>query len=374
MKDERKTKKKLIEELNELRRKVSPEDGIVPSGDVKLKTILDSIVDIVALFDVNGSFQYVTPSVKRILGYEMIELIGRSGFDYIHPDDCEGVIASFMKALEMKKENEEATFRFRHADGRYIWFEAVGKAVWANGRATDIVVGCREITGRRQAEEAIKASEAKLRLLTDRMNDIVWILDLNLRTTYVSPSIERVLGFTVEERMAQDVRDQITPASMFVVESVMAQKLEEEENRGFDPDRSVTLELEFYHKDGSTRWLESVVKIIRDEQGNLSGYHGVSRDITERNRVMEALRESEQKYSTLIEQGMDSVVVIQDGLLRFVNRRLIADSGYSEEELLGRSFLDMIHKDDHEAMIRRYLERMSGMSTAMPMQFRAIYK
>lgn len=373
-KDERKTKKELIGELDELRRRIAAGDASVPSGDIRMKTVLDGVVDIVALFDVNCIFKYVTPSVKKVLGYEMGDLIGKSGFDYIHPDDREPVVLSFMNALEIKKEEEEAAFRFLHADGRYLWFEAAGRAVIEEGRETVIVVGCREITHRRMAEEALRASEAKQRFLTDRMSDVVWTVGLDMRATYISPSVGRALGFTVEECLARDVRELITPASMFVVESVMRQVLEEEKEQGVDPERAETLELEFHHKDGSTRWLESVVKIIRDEKGKLSGFHGVSRDITERNRVMEALRDSEQKYSALVEQAMDSIVVVQEGLFRFVNRRLIEDSGYSEQELIGRNFLDMVHRDDHEAMIRRYSERMAGMHTTTPMQFRVIFK
>ena len=72
----------------------------------------------------------------------------------------------------------------------------------------------------------------------------------------------------------------MTPASMSVIQSALARELMHEQRGEADPERAVTLELEFYHKDGSVRWLENVISGIRDDQGILSEFHGVSRDIT----------------------------------------------------------------------------------------------
>jgi PAS domain S-box-containing protein len=117
----------------------------------------------------------------------------------------------------------------------------------------------------------------------------------------VSPSVTAVLGFTPEERLAQTVGEQLTPTSLSVIMDALARELARENQGSADPNRSVTLECEYYHKDGSTRWLENVISPLRDGRGALIGLHGVSRDIAERKRADAALRESEGRVRAKLE-------------------------------------------------------------------------
>ncbi len=156
-------------------------------------------------------------------------------------------------------------------------------------RLVNTIAGYRgaiiDFTERMLAEQALSESEAKYKLLADKMTDIVWIQDMNLRTLYVSPSVEKLLGFTPEERVKQDVSEQLTPASLAVAFDRLSEELALEEHNPGNPDRTITIEMEYYHKDGSTRWLENIISGIRNDQGVLTGLHGVSRDITARKQA-----------------------------------------------------------------------------------------
>ncbi len=101
-----------------------------------------------------------------------------------------------------------------------------------------------------RVEDALKQSEEKYRFLTEKMADIVWTLDSDFRTTYVSPSIEKVLGFTPEERKRQTLEEIVTPESLQVVQMMFLEELRRDEEGSADPDRSVTIEVEYYRKDG----------------------------------------------------------------------------------------------------------------------------
>lgn len=150
----------------------------------------------------------------------------------------------------------------------------------------------------------LRVSESKYRLLLDSMKDVAFIVDLGLNTTYVSPSIEKVLGYTPEERMNQGPQDQLTPESFRKAVELLACELARDRDEGVDPDRSQMLELEYYHKDGSLRWLETNFRGIRDDQGILISIYGLARDITERKRAEEAL----QKASSDLQSAKDMVV------------------------------------------------------------------
>lgn len=148
-----------------------------------------------------------------------------------------------------------------------------------------------DITERMQSKEALRQSELKFHFLADNTHDILWTMDLNLHTTYVSPSIESALGFTPEERMKQDVTQQLTPESLALTQETLVQELEYEQSGQSDPNRVLIIESEYYHKDGSTLWFENSITSIRDERGVLTGVQGVSRNIMERKQLEQKLKD-----------------------------------------------------------------------------------
>jgi len=160
----------------------------------------------------------------------------------------------------------------------------------------------------------LRESESQYRLITEKMSDIVWMMDMSMRTTYVSPSIKKVLGFTQKERMRQRVEEQLTPDSLATAKETLVRELNLDKQNKRDAERNITLPLEFYHKDGSTRWLETTVSGLRNEQGILTGLHGLSRDITQRKRVEDELKESEKKYHSIVDNSTDAILLtIPDG-------------------------------------------------------------
>ena len=159
----------------------------------------------------------------------------------------------------------------------------------SKGEITGVLGTYIDITERKQADEILRRSEEKFRFLTENMNDTIFTMDLSLQTTYISQSIKKILGFTPEERMKQHATEQVIPASMTLIGEILSEELKREQEGSGDPDRSVKFEVGYYHKDGSTVWMENVISGIRDDQGILVGIQGVSRDITDRKRAEEEL-------------------------------------------------------------------------------------
>ncbi len=169
----------------------------------------------------------------------------------------------------------------------------------------------------------LSESRTKYKLLADNVSDTIWTMDLNTRFTYVSPSGFRMSGYTVEEMKGKTLADMLTPASLAVAMQSMQERFE-------DPDApdTVSLELEMIKKDGTTIWAGVSSTIMRDEEGNVTGLLGVTRDISDRKAAEEALRVSEEKFRNIVESspmGMHMYHLEEDDRLVFVGSNPASD-------------------------------------------------
>jgi PAS domain S-box-containing protein len=163
-----------------------------------------------------------------------------------------------------------------------------------DGSVIGLLGASSDITEQVEAQERLRQSEAQFRFLTAHMADILWTMDLGFHTTYVSPSIERILGFTPEERSRQTLEQMATPESVDRILAELRRQLDLEASGLAAPERAITIEVEYYHKNGSTVWTENIVSPLRNTDGMLTGIFGVSRDITARRQAEQAAKESER--------------------------------------------------------------------------------
>ena len=199
---------------------------------------------------------------------------------------------------------------------------------------------------RDQAQASLRESEERYRLLAENANDIIWTTDARLQPVYISPSVQRIRGFTPQEALRQPLEENLTPDSLEKVVTVFLDALEKE-SRGEKISGPVIVEVESYRRDGSTVWLENSVSAIREENGKLSGLLGIGRDLTERKKVEARLRESEAKYRLLVENTRDVIYTLdREGMITFVSPSVILLTDYRPDEVRGRSLLDLVFPDD----------------------------
>jgi len=202
----------------------------------------------------------------------------------------------------------------------------------------------------RGMEEKWRKSDALYRLITENVTDVIWTRDMNLQLTYLSPSIEKMRGYTVEEIFQQPVEESMTPASAELTRKVLTEELvREREGRGV-PGRYRTMELEMTCRDGSTVWTEVTIGFMRDSEMRAVGLIGVTRDISVRKSVEDARKQSELKFRSIFDFSPQpiSLSAVESGRLMDVNDRFCALTGYSRDELLGSSTTEMGFYSDED--------------------------
>ena len=215
------------------------------------------------------------------------------------------------------------------------------------GQMTKLFGTVQDITERKQAEQELRASESKYRFLSENMADIAFTVDLNMRTTYVSSSVERVLGFTPEERMRQLPQEQLTPESFKSASEALSRELGKEDKTGKPNNGLFVLELEYYHKDGSIRIMETNLLPIRDEQGKPTGVYGLCHDITEQKLAEKRLEQATQEWRTTFDSITDMVCILDnDSRITRVNMAYANMLKKEPRELIGKACYELIHKTD----------------------------
>ena len=220
----------------------------------------------------------------------------------------------------------------------YVILEVtISPVIGADGKITNAIIQHVDITERNRAEEALKASEAQYRLLSDHMTDIVWLMDMNLKTTYQSPSVQRIGGFTLQENEEMPLEKHLTPESLKIATDTFLEEMAKiEADPGYNFTR--TLELEFYHKDGTTFWAENTFSLIRDENGRPLSILGEGRNISDRKLAEIALKESEEKYRTLFNKAPVGIAIsTTDGTIIDLNEAQAEMIGFSVKELRGKN-------------------------------------
>ncbi len=144
-----------------------------------------------------------------------------------------------------------------------------------------------------RVDTILETSQEDYHLLVSKVVDVIWTTDLNLRFTYFSPPVTRMMGYGKDEALRLTLPGVLTPASSEILLKTVAEQLALENMKQKEPSRVWTLELEHQHKDGSTLWTETKMGFVRNQFGQAIGFIGVTRDISERKRMEKQLQQTQ---------------------------------------------------------------------------------
>ncbi len=295
--------------------------------------------------DADGNILFCNEFAESFFGYEPDELVGRNVVGTIVPQtessgrDLAEMIKELTRNPELFRSNENENMK---ASGERVWIRWSNRPVFDDkGTLASILCVGQNITEKKQLEDELRKSEERYRMIAENSSDILWTTDMNLQTTYVSPSVERLMGEPVDVHMRRTMEDKFPEESMNKLASLLEEELECEKDPDCDKRRYRTVEVEHYRADGSLVPIEISMSFQRDENGNVTGIHGITRDITERVKAREQLVQSERKYRVLMESSLFPVVVtsIEDNSILYANEFASSFFDVSPDEVIGQSVL-----------------------------------
>lgn len=205
-------------------------------------------------------------------------------------------------------------------------------------------------------ENEYKNNEIQFRLLADNMSDIVWLMDMELQVFYISPSTERIQGYSLEELRAMSLEEQLTPESYERAMALYAESLSPSKISQPNPNLEYDIDLEFYKKDGSTYWSSNTFKFILDDHGQPIMILGVGRDITNKKIAENKLLRSEERYRNIAEDMPAMICRFKaDGTLTFVNSFYCNYFNTTYEKLIGSNLLLLIPEPERGFVQNKYL-------------------
>ncbi len=277
-----------------------------------MASMLDLAPSAIAILDEEGRFLYTNLSYLQWHGYTSEELRQLSIHDLNVPESRKLIEERIAKI----KNEGEASFEVKHyrKDGSIIPLLLFVKKIDWNGTPAMLSIGT-DITEHKNAEKNLKESEKKYRRIAENISDVVWITDLNLKTTFVSPSIEKLTGEKPDAHLKRKFEERYPPKSLKKIQSIFSEELEREKDPNADKNRSRIVELQQYHTNGTLLWVSINVSFIRDENGNPIGLQGVTRDIIKLKQAELELKQSNQKNEAILEALPDLMFVLSsDGV------------------------------------------------------------
>ena len=308
-------------------------------SEVMYRLLAENASDTIWMMSMEGVFTYHSPSIMKLRGYTPEEANSINMDKTVTPASV-SVLLGMLEEENAKPMAERWTDRgvemeMYRKDGSIIWTEASVRAVRdTEGNVVGLQGSTRNITGRKLAEEKLKESEEKYRWVMDNMADVITVMDMDLRFTYVSSSVTRMRGFTAEEAMTQTLEQLLTPESLQICANAFEEEMKLEASGKAEPGRRLILELEQYRKDGSTIWTENSLSFMRDSARKPIGIVSVSRDITDRKLTEKKLREGEAQYRLLANNMRDQVWLMDLNLKpTYISPSVAKARGYTLEEI-----------------------------------------
>jgi len=345
-------------------------EELLKQSESQYRLLADHMKDQIWLMDLDLNITYITPSVEKSSGYT-VEEVKKLPLDKLLTESSlksllemyEIEIAKALSGPTPSSYNRSAEIEVRHRDGHILNVEATFSFILdKDGRPVSILGEGRDITERKKADELLKQTEAQYRLLADHMKDQIWLMDLDLKWRFISPSVEKLWGYTLEELREIPLNKLLTEKSFKETMAFISAELPKAMNPSDNYILNRLLELEGCCKNGRYIWIEISFSFIRDDKGKPVSILGEGREITERKKMENALRESEENFHRSLDDSPLGVrISTLEGETSYANRAILDMYGYdSIQELKNTPLQERYTPDTYAEYLMRKAKRVKG--------------
>jgi PAS domain S-box-containing protein len=303
----------------------------------RLITIIEETSDLVSWSSTQGDIQYMNQAGRRMLGWSDDEPVAGRTIADAHPDWASQMIADEVLPAAIENGIWRGETALLGPGGKEVpASQVIMSHRSAEGEAAYLSTIARDIS-------ELKESEAKYRLIAESTTDLIWAMDMDWNLIYVSPSVEKLLGYTPEEFRATSIDERLTPESAVVARRTLAEATLDLQAGRIDPRKHIArTEVEYCCKDGSTKWVEVVASWTLDSSDKVIGINGVTRDISESRRTAQELSRLRNLLSNIV-NSMPSVLIGVDaeGCVNQWNREAEQVTGTTAAAALGRALHDV---------------------------------
>jgi PAS domain S-box-containing protein len=309
----------------------------------RYRTLVEESNDVATVVDTDGTITYVSPAVRRVLGYEPEELVGDTGYEYVHPDDRDRNADALETVLENPGETATTEVRFRRADGSWCWIEATMRNRLDDDAVDGILLNSRDISERKDRDRRFRELAGEYEALLNNAEDAIFFLDVDesgggatFQFERLSPAYERQTGITTEE-----VRGK-TPREVFGEEE--GAELEANYHRCIKAREPVSYQEELRINEEARIWQTNLAPVLTG--GEITRLVGITRNVTdrvERERQLRRQNERLDEFASVISHDLRNPLNVAQGRGRLLQEEV--DSEHTEPLVRALDRMEAIVED-----------------------------
>lgn len=349
-----------ITERREMEKRLQQEQSFI-------RRMVASFPDLIAVLDRDGRFIYISDHVEKVLGWQPNQYVGRVFGTRANPEDKAKLHAMFQRVVKGEESQGQVEFRSPHADGSWRDLLLTARPFFdEDGKIGGLVTSARDITERKRMEEALRASEERVRLMVDGVTDYaIFVLDPGGHVASWNRGAERIKGYQASEIIGKHFSIFYAPEDVASGKTDRNLKTAAAEGKCEDEGWRV-------RKDGSRFLANVVITALRDEQGKLQGFSKITRDVTQRYEMERKLHQEQEFVRSLVECFPDLIVVLdREGRFKFVSERVNDILGVSPAEYVGKAIGQRIGPEDRSKLNEMFQKSISGHKNQEQVEIRA---
>lgn len=318
----------------------------VVKSELRFRSLVQNSSDLICIFNDRGYFLYSSPAIKKILGFDPEDTIGKNAFAYLHPDDVD-TLKDYLLQMKTATPKETPMLRFKNDQGAWRWIECKVTDMSNNPEITGYVFNCRDVTDRKIAEAEIE----KLSFIARETNNGVIITNPAGEIVWVNEGFTKITEFELEELIGKKPGRFLQGAETNpAVIRYMRNKLKNKE--AFECD------LLNYSKFGRKYWIRIQIQPQFDKAGNLEYFFAMQTDITKEKEAEVILKTSEERYRYLFNNNPANILIwdIDNFQVLEVNDTAVKLYGYHRKEFLTKTIMDISMPGDHNK-IRQFAKK-----------------